>query len=378
MMSKRANGEGSIRKRTNGTWEARYTVEGEQHSLYGSSQKSVKEKLRDILSDIADGDYLEESDLTYGQWLNIWRENWLDDIAPSTAQKYKSDSLNHIDPILGKVPLKELSASHLKKVLKIAKEKGLAEKSVINIRIALHKSLEAAVEDKRIKHNPCTKHVKPPAYEEPPKEMRPLKDEEVARFLRAISGHKYEAAYFVDLFTGLRESELIGLTWDCVDFDAGTIHIYRQYVRPRNKTEIHRFTKLKNKKTRDITPAPSVLAVLRRIKIKQSEQKLCAGTSWINKDGFVFTNEIGKPLSLEVLYRNLKKVAEQIGVPELRFHDLRHTYATLSLQNGVDPKTVSANLGHFSVAFTLDKYAHVSRTMMQNSADKMEAFIQAL
>jgi len=377
-MAKRANGEGSIRKRANGSWEGRYCVDGERHSIYGSSQKAVKDRLREIFTDIEDRTYLDETDMTYGAWLKIWRDTCLDDIAASTANKYRADSINHIEPVIGRKVMKELTASDLKRVLKAAKDKGLAEKTVINIRIAMHKSLDAAVEDKRIKCNPCTKYVKVPSYEEPPKEMRPLKDDEVPRFLKAISGHKYEAIYFVDLFTGMRESELVGLTWDCIDFDAGTIHLYRQYVRPRKAGEQYRFTKLKTKKTRTFTPPKSVMEVLGRIRKRQIEQKLLAGSSWNNPDGFVFTNELGRPLTIYTIYDRFKEIAAQIGIPELRFHDLRHSFATLSLQNGADPKTVSETLGHYSVAFTLDKYAHVSKTMMKNSAEKMEAYIRAL
>ncbi|MBQ9298881.1 MAG: site-specific integrase [Clostridia bacterium] len=377
-MAKRANGEGSIRKRANGSWEGRYSVEGVQHSVYGRSQGTVKSKLREALSDIDNGEYLDETNMTYADWLKIWREDWLDDVATSTANKYRADSLNHIEPVIGKKLLKELTASDLKRVLKEAKAKGLAEKTVINIRIAMHKSLDAAIEDKKIKRNPCTKQIKVPDYEEPPKEMRPLKDNEVPLFLKTIAGHKYEDVYYFDLFTGVRESELIGLTWDCIDFDEVTIHLYRQYVRPRKTGKKYRFTKLKTKKARTFTPSKSVMDLLLRIRRRQAQHKLLAGTSWNNPEGFVFTNELGRPLTIYVVYDQFKKIAAQIGIPELRFHDLRHTYATLALQTGVDPKTVSKNLGHYSVAFTLDKYAHVSNTMMKNSADRMEAYIRAL
>ena len=114
------------------------------------------------------------------------------------------------------------------------KVNGLSEKSVKNIRLVLHKALEKAVEDEQIKKNPCDK-AKVPSYDEPPKEMRPLKDNEVPMFLQAIKGHQFESLFYVALFTGMRESELIGLTWDCIDFKHNTVHIYRQLRKTRGK-----------------------------------------------------------------------------------------------------------------------------------------------
>ena len=152
----------------------------------------------------------------------------------------------------------------------------------------------------------------------------------------------------VDLFTGMREGEVLGLQWSCVDFGRGTITIEKQLSRLQVKGEEYRFTSPKNDKPRTIQPAPFVMQLLKRQRRRQSEDRIRAGAAW-DDDGFpdlVFTSETGKYLNYQIVLRHLKKAVEAAGLPEKRFHDLRHTYAVTSLQAGDDVKTVQENLGH--------------------------------
>ena len=135
---------------------------------------------------------------------------------------------------------------------------------------------------------------------------------------------------------------------------------------------------MKNKQERTFTVPSSVIAALKKVRTKQAEWKLHYGQLYRNEDDFVFTDELGHHLATRTVYNRFKAIVTQMGLPEVRLHDLRHTYATLALQNGVDIKTVSHNLGHSTVAFTMDKYAHVTFTMQKDSAQKMESFIEAL
>ena len=378
MGKRRANGEGSIRKRENGLWEGRMKINGIPKSVYGKTQAEVRVKLTEIRNALDNDEYLEPTDTTLKEWLELWQEEYLEDVKQSTADRYKSCIRIHIIPALGENRLMDLRSSMIQKFLNNCKRtSGLSEKSVKNIRLVLHKALEQAVEDEQIKKNPCDK-AKVPSYDEPPKEMRPLKDHEVPMFLQAIKGHQFESLFYVALFTGMRESELIGLTWDCIDFQHCTIHIYRQLRKTREKKGSYVFTSLKNKQARTFSPPQNVLDVLKKVKIRQAELRLKAGSSWSNPDDLVFTNDLGKHVATFTLYKYFKEVVTQIGLPEMRFHDLRHGYATLALQNGVDVKTVSNNLGHSTTAFTMDKYGHVTETMMKDSADKMQRFIESL
>lgn len=378
MAKRRANGEGTIRKRSNGIWEGRFSVDGEQKSIYGKTQSIVRKKMIDVISDIKNDEYLSESNESLQGWLLFWQDTYLDDVKLSSADRYKSCIRNHIIPSLGKICIADLKPSVIQKFLNDCKsKKKLSKKSVQNIRLVLSKALDKAVDDELIKKNPCLK-TKIPAYNDPQKEMHPITSSEISKFLEAIHGNEFEDMFYISLFTGMRESELIGLSWDCIDFEKGTIHLYRQLKRARGGDNRYAFSSLKNKQSRTFSVPKNVLDTLKKIKVRQAEQKLCAGTSWANKDNLVFTNEIGEHIHTKTLYRRFKKIVSAIGIPELRFHDLRHSYATLALENGVDPKTVSTNLGHATVAFTLDKYGHVSEAMMNDSAEKMQRFIESL
>lgn len=378
MGKRRANGEGTIRKRKNGIWEGRFCVNGEQRSVYSKSQQGLRKKMVEAFSDINNDEFLLESKNTLESWLLLWQETYLNDVKQSSADRYKSCIRVHIIPVLGKIPISDLKQPVIQKFFNDCKiKKKLSKKSVQNIRLVLNKALTDAVDNELIKRNPCAK-TKIPAYDEPKKEMRPITGTEITRFLDAIKGTAYESLFFVALFTGARESELIGLSWDCVDFSTGKIHLYRQLKRTREKNGKYIFSSLKNNQSRTFTAPDEVIDVLRKTKIKQNECKLKAGSIWNNPDNLVFTDETGKHIATHTLYRSFKKIASAIGIPELRFHDLRHSYATLALERGVDSKTVSKNLGHATVAFTLDKYGHVSEAMMNDSANKIQSFIETI
>ena len=379
MTKKRINGEGNIRKRSEHSWEASLRTEGGVRLyVYGSSQKEVKEKLQAIQAEIANGTYVTENEMTVGDWMDEWYECFTLGVKESSRARYEQDIRNHIRPDIGSIQLQDLSLSHVQRFLNQYKEKKhLALKSVKNIYLILNKALNKAQSQGLIRQNPCTE-AEIPSYDLPQKEMRPLKDAEVAEFLKRISGHPDEYLLYTALFTGMRESELIGLTWDCIDFDRGKVHLYRQLTPVKGRKDTWAFTTLKNKQTRDFVIPPSVLQVLKKQRIKQTEWKLLYGAAYDNDLNLVFTNRLGKHLRGATVYKHFKSIVTLMGLPEVRFHDLRHTYATLALQNGVDVKTVSNNLGHATVAFTMDKYVHISMVMQESCAAKMESFIASL
>ena len=258
----------------------------------------------------------------------------------------------------------------------------MAPKSVRNIHGILTKCLSTAVSVEYIRDNPASR-VTLPRVEK--KEIHPLTDEQVKDFLRVSAGDEYETLLKVILFTGLRESEAIGLTWDCVDFKAGTVKVCKQLQKRPLSDGGFTFAPLKNDKTRTLRPAPFVLELLERRKREQAEQRLKAGELWVGwqttdqqKSALVFTTATGSNLSPQTVYNHYKKLASQIGAPDSRVHDLRHTFAVLSLQNGDDVKTVQGNLGHATAAFTLDVYGHVSERMKEDSAARMQEYISNL
>ena len=175
----------------------------------------------------------------------------------------------------------------------------------------------------------------------------------------------------------MRESEILGLLWDCVDLNKGMITINKQLQKVRGSNGDYAFAPTKNSKGRTVAIAPSVVAVLRRVRRKQLENRLKCGACYHNS-GFVFTDELGQHLKHQTVYLAFKQVVESIGSPETRFHDLRHSYAVASIKSGDDIKTVQENLGHATAAFTLDVYGHVTDQMKKASAARMEQFIRAV
>ena len=381
--TRNAHGSGTIRQRKDGTWEARYTLGRDpgtgkqiQKSIYGKTEADVARKLRAITHEIDQGAYTDPAKISFGTWMETWHKEYLGGVKPSTAAQYDYQIRQNIVPALGAVKLSALTAPMIQKLYNDCIRRGLSPKSVRNLHGVMHKALDQAVELQYIRFNPCNA-CKLPRVER--KEIRPIEGDQVKAFLQAIKGTANEDLLFVDIFSGLRQGEIIGLTWDCVDFQKGTITVCKQLRKERihGGGGTYKFTALKNDKTRVLTPAKAVFDVLRRVQLRQKEYKLKAGSAWDNPMNLVFTNALGGHLTSDTVYGNFKRIAKKIGIPSTRFHDLRHTFATLSLQNGDDIKTVSENLGHATVAFTLDVYGHVTEQMKKDSADRMQAFIDS-
>lgn len=384
MPTKRANREGSIRQRPDGRWEARYTLGRDpgtgkqvQRSIYGDTQQEVAKELRKATTAIDNDEYTEPSTMTVGQWLDMWHTEYIGSVKPSTAASYAQHIKNHLKPAVGAVKLRALTGPQIQKLYNGLSRAGKNPKTVRNIHGVLHKALSQAVKLGFLRANPCDACTLPRVVNKP---MKPLDSPDMAAFLKVIEGHKLETLFKVDIFTGMRRGEILGLQWSCVDFDRGVIVIDKQLQRERKKNGKWSFGSLKNDKARIITPAPFVMQALRDQKRRQAADRLRVGVLWDEGEfpGLVFTTETGAHLDGTTIWRHFKKAVQKIGVPETRFHDLRHTYAVSSLRAGDDVKTVQENLGHHTAAFTLDQYGHVTETMKQASAARMEAFIQGL
>lgn len=384
-----AQGSGTIRQREDGRWEARFTIGRDpgtgrqiQRSVYGATQQEVRKKLAEAVAALDAGNYFEPSKMTLGRWVEIWLQEYMGDKKYLTVKHYKAQCRAHIVPSLGAVKLSELTTPQIQSFYNGLQRGGMAAKSVRNVHGILTKCLSTAVQVGYLRDNPASRVTLPKVEK---KEIRPLSDEQVKAFLTVSAGDEYEIILKTILFTGLREAEATGLTWDCIDFKAGTIKVCKQLQKRPQQDGGFTFAPLKNNKTRIIKPAPFVLSLLERRRREQVEQRFRAGelwTGWSNaeerKTALVFTTATGGNLSPQTVYNHYKKLARKIGAPDSRVHDLRHTFAVLSLQNGDDVKTVQGNLGHATAAFTLDVYGHVSERMKEDSAARMEAYIAGL
>lgn len=384
-----AQGSGTIRQRSDGRWECRYTTGRDpgsgkqiQKSIYGSTQADVRKKLAQAVAALDTGDYFEPSKMTLSRWVEIWLDEYTGDKKYLTVKHYKAQCKTHIVPSLGAVRLSELTTPQIQTFYNRLQRDGLAPKSVRNVHGILTKCLSTAVQVGYLRNNPASRVTLPKVDK---KEICPLTDEQVKAFLQVSAEDDYEIILKVILFTGLREAEATGLTWDVIDFKAGTIKVCKQLQKRPLKDGGFTFAPLKNNKTRILKPAPFVMSLLERRKQEQIAQKLKAGPLWQGwatpeeqKTALVFTTATGGNLHPQTVYEHYKKLAVKIGAPGSRVHDLRHTFAVLSLQNGDSVKTVQGNLGHATAAFTLDVYGHVSEKMKEDSAQRMEKYISSL
>lgn len=390
--TKNAKGGGTIRKRSDGRWEARYTLGIDpktgkqiQKSVYGKTQKEVRQKLTAITAEIDDGTYIPPDKTTVEQWLNIWLKEYMGDKKYGTVRNYKNACKYHIIPYIGQYRLSELKPYTIQTLYnRLGREedgkKALSPKTIHNVHGVLSKALNQAVWNEMIRSNPAQLTTRPRKTR---KDITTLSDEQIQKFGALVEQDSYRAILKFILFSGVRESEAIGLTWDCIDFDRGTIRIYRQMLKRTKEAGGYTLASLKNDRERLLTPPPMLLSMLKEQKREQVEQRMKAGPAWRGwnsveeqKTGLVFTTELGDHYCPQTVYAHFKKIAKQIGAEKANVHSLRHTYAVLCLQNGDDVKTVQSNLGHATAAFTLDVYGHVSEKMKQDSANRMEAYMR--
>ena len=397
-MAKRGNGDGTIAKRTvtrNGKqytfWEGRLTIgtdpgSGKQirKSFTGKTQKEVREKMQATAVSVNEGQFFEPSKMTVKEWFETWIKEYSGDKKYFTIDQYNSFGKNHILPELGAVKLSALSPVHIQKFYnKLSSEisektgKPLSAKSIRNIHGILSKCLNVAVNQGLIKSNPCERVTVPKVVKA---QIEPLTEDEQKAFLKAIQSHRYNVLFTTMLFTGMRISEAIGLTWDCVDTQKGTLKVYRQLQKRLKKDGGYTFAPLKNSKTRIVQLSPYIIDLLQKHKIKQQQQRLAAGELWKGFDNleeqetaFVFCDDLGQHLKQDTVRSDFKELC-----PDSRVHDLRHTFAVNSLQAGDDFKTVSESLGHATAAFTLDVYGHVSDEMRKQHAARQQEYIKAL
>lgn len=381
-----AQGAGTIRKKTvtrKGKeytyWEARITVGRDpgtgkqiQRSFSGKTQKEVREKMQAAAVEVNTGTYVAPAKMTVGQWLDIWSAEYLGNLKPGTVSVYTGRIKNHIKPAIGAVKLSDLRPHMVQSFINGIE--GLSPASVALIYKVLHAAMKRAVRLEYIPKDPTADCILPKTEKA---DIQPLDDTQTALLLSAAKGTDIEYLITVALFTGMRQSELLGLTWDSIDMKKGTIMIDKQLAQPENRSN-SAFITPKSGKSRCISPASSVLYALKEQKVKQLEMRFKAGQLWNNANNLVFTLADGGLYEQWRLRADFNNILKDAGLEKVRFHDLRHTYAVNSIRAGDDIKTIQGNLGHASAAFTLDKYGHFTEQMKLDSASRMEGFIKSV
>ena len=364
-----AHGIGSIRKRSDGRWEARYTApDGTQKSVYGKTKQQAVEKLKQKQAEIATGTYLESSRMTVEDWLKLWLESYATQIRDTTKANYARYSQLYFIPALGSVRLDRLKPAHVQKLFNDLSG-TLAPGTVNSIRIALSSALSTAERLDFIKANPCRKSSTP-------KVMQKLGDiidrEMLPAFIEAAKCTNRYTELMVMLQTGIRSAELRGLKWSDIDFANGIMTIQRQMVCNNG----YNYTQPKSGKGRNIVLMEDTIELLKRHRIEQAEEKL--KKAWKDTEmtaDLVFRTSSGNHLLTCGLRGAFDTINEMLGT-HLHPHSLRHSYAVAALRSGVDVKTVQNNLGHADAAMTLGVYAQYTIDMGRAAAQKMGEYFR--
>lgn len=373
MSRKRGNDEGSIHRRKSGGWCAQYgvyTSEGRKRkTIYGKTRQEVAAKLAKAIADREGGLVFDAKNLTLGEYLDVWlRDGVKDTVRATTYQGYERTMRLHIKPTLGRIKLEKLTPTHVRGLYRERLEAGLAPRMVQLVHVTLHKALKQAMTDGLIPRN-VTEMVKAPRSKG--KEIRPLDSRQARELLFASHEDRLEALYKLALTTGMRQGELLGLKWEDIDLESGTLQVRRTLSTATGGG--FTFNAPKTAKSRRSIKIPELaLSSLKRHRKAQLEERMKLAELW-KEHGLVFTTGVGTPMSrADLITRFFKPLLRSAGLPDIRFHDLRHTCATLLLSRGVHAKLVQELLGHSTISITLDTYSHVLPGMDNGLADTMD------
>lgn len=378
MSRKRGNGEGSITKRKDGRWIARYTVHTakgpKRRHLYGRTRQEVAEKLAKAVSERTEGIVYDDGNTTLGEYLDGWlKVSVRGSVRQSTYDRDSSLVNNHLEPTLGRTKLKKLSPAHVQGFYRDRLESGLSASTVHKMHAILHKALSRAVAWHIVPRNAAAS-VEPPRPV--PKEMRPLSPTEARSLLEAARGERFEALYVLAVTTGMRQGELLALKWQDVDVENATVSVQRTLTRDGGRVTIG---EPKTKKSRrSIRLTSQATEALKQHLGRQLRDVEILGDRYDDR-GLVFATSTGAPVNPSNLRkRYFAPLLERAKLPRIRFHDLRHTCATLLLAKGTHPKFVQELLGHATVAITLDTYSHVIPSMGDQTARAMQDALSPL
>lgn len=368
------NGSGTVYARKNKDGKitsylgSYFTPDGKRRYVSAKTKTACREKLRRIMSEVDQGFVFDAGKQTVGEYMVRWLEDFAKaDLAPRTYHNYNLQLREHIIPAFGTMKLSKLDTPNVQALYSAKLRNGLKSSSVRYIHAVLHRALSKAVDLRLIARNPAASADPPKVRQE---EITPLDTDHTHILLDSAHGDKYEALYVLALTCGLRMGESLGLRWSDIDLDSGTLRVNRQLQRIRGGGGLQ-FSEPKNASRRTIDLPQRALEALRSHRKRQLEEKSRA-SSYEDSD-LVFATGKGTPLDAQnIVNRHFKPLLKRAGLPNIRWHDLRHTCATLLLGRGVHPKLVQHLLGHASITMTLDRYSHWIPSMGRHAADGMD------
>ena len=382
MAKRRPSGDGMVRKREDGRWEGRIVVGHKKNGTpifqhaYAHTQKELTEKLHQNIERYQDVELTEDSRMTLGEWLDRWLTDYKENtVRPGTFAGYRSCIENYIKPQLGGKQVSLVTSQDVQKLYRRLKGNGrvrehprfgsaLLDTTINRLHAIFHQAMEDAFHAHIIAKNPTVGATVPKASHAP---KRVLTDKELDTFLDAVREDKIWGDFFyVELTTGLRRGEICALRWEDFDTKQETLHVRRTLHKEKGKPLTTGDTKT-YAGTRKIVLPPSTAQLLR-------ERKKTAPTEWIFPNPF----DPEQPIAPGTAYNRLKALLKETGLPDIRFHDLRHTFATHAIASGVDAKTLSGILGHTNASFTLDTYTHVTPDMQKAASGIVGGFMEDL
>ncbi len=377
---RRGQGEGSVYRRKDGRYVGSFRLEnGKRKYIYGETRTEAREKLQVAIHTYKQGTLVAGSHQTLKQFLEQWLQAKRMELKDGTYRYYKSYIETHIVPALGHLKLQKVNDAHLQSFYtallekKTHKDKNLSPNTVRLIHSILSEAFDAAVRAKKIAANPCALVTPPRSSKE---ELRYLTAEQALHLLEVgrARQHRFEYLLTLALTTGMRQGELLALHWQDIDFTRGTLHVARSLAyhhSPQGTRHQYREAEPKTANSRRTIPLPDVaLRALQAHRLRQAEERLRA-PAWKYPD-LVFTNQYGGYLNQSILRHEVKQLLHEAGLPALRFHDLRHSAATILISLGVNSKVVQERLGHSTISITLGVYGHVTESMQRDAMQKLD------
>jgi integrase len=368
---RRGRGEGSVFKRPDGRWCIRVRLPGGQRrDFYGKTQAEARANLAAALRTLEEAGRLPSHRETVGRYLADWITTVKPSIRVQTWMHYEQYLRLHAVPRLGRLSLARLDRRHLHELYAEKLREGLSPTTVRHLHAALRRALADAVRWGMIARNPAAVVTPPRAARH---EIRPLTPEQARALLGACAGERLGALYVLALTTGMRRGELLGLRWADVDLVVGVLGVRATLYRAEGKLVLAEPKTARSRRLIHLTP--EAVAALRAHRDRQLQERLQLGPAWDAHD-LVFANELGRPVEAQnMIRRSFYPLLERAGLPRIRFHDLRHSTATLLLTGGVHPKVVSEILGHATVGITLDIYSHVLPAMHREAVGAMSLLL---
>ncbi len=372
MAGKRGNSEGTIRKRADGRWEARLVLDdGSRKSPYGKTRAEASRELDQARRDRERGIAVLHDRQTVGDYLTSWIASYGQRRRYTSYERYERVIRLHLLPVIGKLTLSKLTAQQVEAFYAGKLRDGDAPSKVRFCHKVLRAALSDAVRLGLVHRNVASLAKQPRSRTH---KMAIYTEEQARELLDAARGDSLEALITLTLSTGMREDELLALKWQDVDLERATLLVHSNLIWT---PEGHVFEEAKTEHSRRrIGLTRTAIAALRRHRACQDEERSRLGDAWTDLD-LVFPNAVGRPHSASNLtQRKYRRLVRKAELPYIRFHDLRHTAATLLIARGVNIKVVSEMLGHSSIAITLGIYGHVLPHMQQQAADVMDAMLQ--